>query len=401
MVKPIISGLGGYSQGGPVTVYSPGIMAPPQPSRYSDGLTAYPGEFVPTTPDAALATAPTWQVDWTRDTALPGQLTLARSSSATYLGPAQRRISASSNGPRIWYDGYGNPLGLLIEAEQRTNLIWTSETLSIWAGSAAALSAGTAQVGASGTNMSTVTASSGTGTSPLIYQGSQPAVTLTNGVNHLIAWDAKAGTSNYCFIDFSNGVTAQPVDVVFDLTDGSVGQTAVTTGSTLVSTGSMYLGNGIWRIWIVAQLGNQAVGCYCSIGVAKAKTGNPLNAGASPQIAGTFAGTETIIVQCPDLQQGDTYTSHIITSGSASATRSGDILSTTNTDLLGATAWEIETGAVRIASGAAETLIGVNTVTGLGVTSTGAVTTADGGTQTTTDTGTWTGTNRAGLAWTP
>jgi hypothetical protein len=400
MVKTVVSSQGGYNQGGPTIANNPGSVAYMQPSRYSDGLTAYPGEFVPTTPDAALSVAPTWQVDWTRDTTLPGQLTLARSSTATYLGPAQRRLSASSNGPRIWYDGYGNPLGLLIEAEQRTNLAWNSETLSTWSPSNATMGA-SSTVGPSGTVMSGVTANAGTGITPLIYQGSQPAYTLTNGVNYLVAWDAKAGTSNYCFIDFSNGATAQPVDVVFDLTDGSVGQTAVTSGCTLVSTGSMYLGNGVWRIWIVAQLGNQAVGCYSSIGVAKAKTGNPLNTGASPQIAGTFAGTETILAQCIDIQQGDTNTSHIITSGSSSATRSGDILSTTDAGLLASTAWEVETGAVKIASGASATLIGVNTVTGLGVTSTGAVTTADGGTQTTTDTGTWTGTNRAGLAWTP
>src|SRR4051812_28231542 len=134
MVKPIISGLGGYSQGGPTTVYSPGITPQPQPVRFTAGLTAYPGEVTPTTPDTAPSVAPTWQVDWTRDTTLPGQLSLTRSSGATYLGPAIRRLSASSNGPRIEYDGYGNPLGLLIEAEQRINLVWNSETLSTWAG---------------------------------------------------------------------------------------------------------------------------------------------------------------------------------------------------------------------------------------------------------------------------
>lgn len=400
MVKTVVSSQGGYNQGGPIIANSPGSFATPQPVRFTAGLTAYPGEINPLPADAALTVAPHWQVDFTRDTTLPGQLSLTRSSNATYLGPGQTRLTAGSNGPRIKYDGYGNPLGLVVEAEQRINLVWNSETLSTWSGSNASFGA-SSTVGPSGTLMYGITANSGTGITPLIYQGSQSAITLTNGVNYMVAWDAKAGTSNYCFIDFSNGATAQPVDVVFDLTDGSVGQTVVTTGCTLVSTGSEYLGNGVWRIWIVAQLGNQAVGCYCSIGVAKAKTGNPINAGASPQIAGTFTGSETIIVQCPDLQQGNTYTSHIITSGSASVTRSGEILSSTNTDLLGSTAWEIETGGVRTVSGDTPTLIGVNTVTGLGVTSTGAATTADGGTQTTTDTGTWSGTNRAGLAWTP
>jgi hypothetical protein len=404
MVAIIRSGTGGYNRSNTIASYAPPAQPSYQESRFDLGLSEYNDSYVPTTPDAAPTVAPTWQVDWTRDTSLPQQLSLTRTSSASYVAADGHRYNAASNGPRFDWRSNG-PVGLLIEAEQRTNNVTnSSDMLTAFTGHVVG-----ATIAASSDNganyigdpkMVTLTANSGTASQPVMYNG--PG-NYTSG-NYYIGVDAKAGTNNYAVVEWRydpGSGTPTDVSVVFDLTDGSVGQTSVATGTagtaTLVYAGSEYLGNGVYRLHVVANTGISSSN-YLNFYMAKAKTGNTVS--ATNVIVGNWSGTETVLFQNFDLQAGSTPCSNIRTTVAA-ATRSGDILSTTDSGLLAATAWEIETGEVQIASGAAATLIGINTGIGIGVTSSGAVTTADGGAQTTANTGTWTGDNRAGIAWTP
>jgi hypothetical protein len=398
----VLRSYGGYSQGGPVFVQAPAPPGLSQSERFTAGLTAYPGEITPTTPDAALAVAPLWQVDLTRDTALPGQLSLSRTSTATYFANSGYRATAPSSGSRIEYNpAIGAPLGLLLE-EQRTNQCLNSDDVtaaSYIAGAAISASASTTK-GADGVSNMTLLSISATTTGHSRYSN---VTTVAAGVNSAIAMDVKFTNWNYIYINIISNNAGHWVTRIFDFTTGAFTETSLgTTSGTLVSDSVIPLGRGIYRIGIVASVNDPATSNrYFQFGHASFATGNtytPVNLGAPT--GSSFAGTETYLCQCVDVQAGDYQTSHILTT-SAAVTRSADILSTTDSGLLSATGWEIETGDVLRTASQSVTLIGVNTITGLGVNSSGAITTADGGTQTTANTGTWTSTNRAGLAWTP
>jgi hypothetical protein len=373
------------------------------------GIIGGPGLYVPASSDTPPSTFPFWQWDWTRDTGPPAELSISRSTVATYLAAGVRK-TAGSNGPRLEYDGAGNPLGFLIESEQRTNYRVDSDNVTggSWSLHSCSVVVSATQKGADATTgMVLMTASAVTADNPCVFTGAGLGGNTPANTNAYIVAEFKAGTNNFAQIDFywdaGGGTNVGTGAVIFDLTDGSTGQTATRsagtgTTPTITSTSSYLLRDGIWRCEVIAQCAMTANN-WVTIGPAKAKTGNATTASGILAFTGTYAGTETIYIGGCDWQISDFRSSHIVAT-SAAVTRSADIVSTTNAALLAAQAWEIETGELQI-NGAARTIMGVNTVTALGVTTGNALTTADGGTQTTTDTGTWTGKNRAGLAWTP
>jgi hypothetical protein len=372
------------------------------------GITGGPGLYVPAEHDTPPTTFPFWQWDWTRDTGFPAELAISRSTTATYLAAGIRK-TAGSNGPRLEYDGAGNPLGFLIEAEQRTNYCLNSDNLTgaSWSTHSCTVAVSPTQKGADGvTGMSLMTAAAVTADNPCVFIGASMGPNTAANTNAYVAFEFKPGTVNFAQVDIKwdagGGTNYGSAAVIFDGTDGSTGQTATRAGGTgtlptIASTSSYYLGNGIWHCEVFINCA-MTVNNWVNVGPAKAKTGNATTA-AEIAFTGTYAGTETVYFGGIDWQVSDFRCSHIVTT-TAAVTRSADIVSTTNAALLAAQAWEIEIGELQVNS-AARTIMGVNTVTGLGVTSGNALTTADGGTQTTTDTGTWTGKNRAGLAWTP
>jgi hypothetical protein len=395
MVKPIISGLGGYSQGGPVTVYSPGISASPQTVRFSAGITAYPGEITPTTPDVALATAPQWQVDWTRDTGVPGQLSLSRTTSAVSYNARGIRTTAASGGPRLDYAGdTGAPLGLLLE-EQRSNIILHSSDLNNNT-SLTAQDLGTFAV-------STVLESDNShflmkfvAGNAFTQQGFHiGTTTVTSGVPYSFSIEVQRLNWDFLGFSFSNG-GPDHASIVFSFVTKTITETHTGGTGSVIASYITPLANGSYRIGLVASMTSTAV--YVLMGLAASATGNTWATNGYPSnLTGAGNGFYASGVQ---LELGSFPTSYIVTT-TAAVTRNADLLSTTNSDLLANQAWEVEAGQLNITSGSTATLLGVNTVTGLGVNTSNALTTADGGTQTTANTGTWTGTNRAGLAWTP
>jgi hypothetical protein len=399
MVKPIMSGLGGYSQGGPVTVYSPGSLAPPQPVRFTTGLTAYPGEISPTTPDVAWATAPQWQVDWTRDTAFPSQLSLSRTTVGSYFNAQGRRITAASGGPRIEYNpSTGAPWGLLLE-EQRTNLILQSSTLQSNANFSAVGGSGSASTSteSDATSALTLFQSANTFTNNGFHIG---FINITSGSVYTFSAEVRKTNRNVVAILIGAQTGAsQPnaAAAVFDFTSASFTQTLTQGTSTIISNSFRALANGNYLLTLTGTVPDTQI--IASINMASGTTGQTFSSN------GYLAATQSAVndgfaAGAFQLELGRFQTSYIVTT-TAAVTRNADILSTTDSALLADTAWEVEAGELNITSGSTATLLGVNTVTALGVDTSGAITTADGGTQTTANTGTWTGQNRAGLAWTP
>ena len=127
----------------------------------------------------------------------------------------------------------------------------------------------------------------------------------------------------------------------------------------------------------------------------------PLDGGwttGDPWSSYSFVGNTTSGVNAfgSQVEVGGAPSSYIPTPSGA-ATRSADLLSTTDATLLSAQAWVMEVGELQASTQA--TLLGVNTVVGLGATSGNALRTTDGGTQTTANTTAWTSGNKAGLAY--
>jgi hypothetical protein len=383
------------------------VQMPPQSTLY--GIVGnVPQVPLPPPPDTPPTVVPFWAWDWTRDTGFPAELAISRSTTATYLAAGIRK-TAGSNGPRLEYDGAGNPLGFLIESEQRTNFCLNSDNItgSSWSTNACTVAVSSTQKGADGTTgMVLMTANAVTGNNPCVFIPSSMGPNTAANTNAYVAFEFKPGTVNFAQVDIKwdagGGTNYGSAAIIFDGTDGSTGQTATRAGGTgtlptISSTSSYYLGNGIWHCEVFINCA-MTVNNWVNVGPAKAKTGNATTA-AEIAFTGTYAGTETVYFGGIDWQVSDFRCSHIVTT-TAAVTRSADIVSSTDAALLAATAWEIEAGNLgSVAS--ARTLLGVNTTTALGVTTGNALTTADGGTQTTANTGTWTGTgiNRAGIDW--
>lgn len=402
----VLRSFGGYSAGGPVTSWSPGLPGFPPSERFTAGLTAYPGSYPGTpTPDAALATAPQWQVDWSRDTALPGQLSLTRTTSATRYDSRLRRVSEASGGPRLDYDpATGSPLGLLLE-EQRTNLILHSSdiknnTLINTLDSAAGLTAST-NTESDGLTVMYIYSAAGSFRMKGVHVG---GTTITSGATYTFTLEVRKTNYDYLFLSIADstgsGAGSRYISVVYQFSTNTFNQTAVGVGGggVLSSWGSTLLANGNVRLTITGSL--TTTGIHCMVGLAVAGTSNDFTTENNGYVEQTVTLTGGFEVGAYNLELGAFRTSYILTT-TAAVTRNADILGTTDSALLSDAGWEVETGEVNITSGSTATLLGVNTITALGVDTSGAITTADGGTQTTANTGTWSGQNRAGLAWTP
>jgi hypothetical protein len=336
--------------------------------------------------DAALtyvlnlgSASPTFSVDWTASSSIPA-------SSATYYNSSGNRASAASGTARVEYNPSTLALAGLLLEEQRTNLFLQSGT---WNTTNVVVTTSSTPGADGSTNMQQFAA--GAAASANAYQGGYG---VTSGANFALSVDLKKTNYNYVNVFVDTDAGDYWVGLVFDFSSGTVTQTATgATGGTLVSTSVKALANGIYRVSIVGNM--PFANAYVLLGFAKAATGNTFSIFGSVNNA-SLAGTETFLCQCIQFENGNFPTSYIPTT-TVSVTRSADIVSSTDATLLAAKAWVVEVGELPAAT--ASTLLGVNTVIGLGETTGNTLTTADGGAQTTSDTGTWTGTNRGGVAW--
>jgi hypothetical protein len=146
------------------------------------------------------------------------------------------------------------------------------------------------------------------------------AITLTTGTDVCISVYAKAGTHNFISLG-ANFNAEECFGAVYDLSDGTVGETDVgTTSGTVQSTGVESAGNGWYRCWVIGQLDD--ANPVVNFSLAEAKTGNTFTAASmSTWLA---AGTETVSFYGLQAEATSSGPSSLIVTGSASATRAID-----------------------------------------------------------------------------
>jgi hypothetical protein len=353
----------GFSTGPQILGQSAIVPVPTNAQALPGGVIGGPGLYVPAAASTPPSTSPFWQWDWTRDTGFPPELTITRASAATYLDARNIVRIAGNNGPRLDYDGNGNPLGFLIEATQATNVLKNSGDLTAtgWQGSNTTVAASSVLAPDGAAFMTQITYTS---TAGLDYRGQLYTATITSGEVYTISVWMMAGTASQLYLAI-NGNTQAANNIVSSLI-------------TLTTVPARYT--------FTATAGANDTGLFFLIG-----------GGLDTSSLLHMPATGTVYAWGGQMEKASVASSYVPTT-TIGVTRSADIVSTTDAALLAATGWEVQTGEL-LSAASDRTILGVNTVIGLGVTSGNAITTTDGGTQTTGNTGTWTGKNRAGLTW--
>lgn len=216
----------------------------------------------------------------------PWMLALLSGASVFSLSPAlsldfttgslDSRITFSRPSLATMYDSTGKltyaPNNLYTYSDTLSDASWTTTTVT--------------KTGSAG---AWVLTASGTAGFHIAYK----SVALGLSIRHCVSFYAKAGTSNYVYLN-ANSATTSYVTAVFDLStgvSGSASQTGVgaTTG-TIHSTTSEYLGNSVYRISMVFSLAATAVDV--GIGITTAATGNTI--GNYGLISTSSGGTVTV-----------------------------------------------------------------------------------------------------------
>lgn len=235
---------------------------------------------------------------------------------------------SASNIPRIDYTT-GSP-AILVEP-QRTNLFLWSEKFykTSWGKFSLSVTPNTTLSPSGFVNADTIT-STNINTIFLLQ-----LITITSGTIYSISFYVKQNTQRFVYIRFTSNATSQNyVSAVFDLQDGTVGQTSVgTTSGTLISSNVRNAGNGFYRVSITASI-NVTDG-NIGIGFAPSKTGNTFS--ASGTITSNVVNGGSIFVWGAQLEAGSNATSYIPTTTSI-VTRNADVISNTNaSNLIGQT----------------------------------------------------------------
>jgi hypothetical protein len=271
---------------------------------------AYCGILLHVTGDAIDVYAATTSAVTYETTPRPGDQVIT--TTAAYYGPAFDYSPTS----------IGTGLGLRIE-EARTNLSIQSGDLTSGATNKAVGSLSTdGTLDRTGRPFQKLNANAGGGSHEM-YNG-VILTGLTASANYSVSIDVKAGTTPYVFITWESNSTQTFAGAVFNLTGtGNITatQTAVgTTSGTMVSATGVYMGNGIFRLTLVAS--QNTTNGYFVFGIAGAATGQ--NFGTSGDITFTAAGTESAYFGLPQVELGSFPTSYIPTAA-ASVTRAADV----------------------------------------------------------------------------
>jgi hypothetical protein len=228
--------------------------------------------------------------------------------------------------PRLDYrnaDGTVNSCPRLLLEPQRTNLVTFSEQFdtAAWAKAAASITANTTTSPDGTVDADTMTA---TATSTVLAVQTH---TIVSNSAYAVSFYVKQNTQRYVYIRFtSNALAANYVSVVFDLQDGTVGETSLGTSSgTLISATTSIAANGFYRISLVASI-NRTDG-NIGIGFATAKTGNTFNAIGT--ITSAVTNGNSIFAWGAQVEAGAYPTTYIPTT-TAAVTRLADIFTRNN-----------------------------------------------------------------------
>lgn len=327
-----------------------------------------------TTSDYTATTATAFSNDWTTGTpSIPANMAFSRASTRRYFNSSGVLSSASINTARFNYkwDGSNWTLtGLLVE-DQRTNSCYNSD-LTAWSNPGAGNTV-TATTGLDGTSDAyLVVPSTGFG-SHMTYL---PGTSLTTA--NPVTYSCYVTASGYTKVAIRECV-GSGTGYNFDLASGgsvigsfNSNSNLAVSNPTIDAVGS----GGVFRITFrITPTGSQSLGIGCIVVDNSFTSGDPWG-------SYTFAGNGTsgAIFDTPQLEEGLNASSSIRTAGSGVAV-SADILSSTDLASTLNLAYIIETQDAP--AGVAATVLGINTIVGLGYDTSNHLTTADGGTQTT------------------
>lgn len=296
--------------------------------------------------------------------------------------------SSAYFGPRLDYDPSTLAAkGLLIEPAA-TNLVLQSGNLAdatAWSSVGVTATANSIASPDGTTNAALLTESSGSG-NHFRYTTTAPDVSGSN--NKALSGWIKAGTRRYVQMSLGpigSGAT-NCIGVVVDTTTMTISGTGAGSGGTYVSSSIEDWGNGWYRVKLVGVIAtNQGYHAFAGT--------DSSSFSVNPQ----SSGSQTFYAYGAQVENDSNAVTSYIPATTAAVTRAADVASTTDVTALAAQGFVVETG--ELLQSATATLLGANSIIGLGKTSGNALTTADGGTQTTGNTATWTGVNKSGIAF--
>jgi hypothetical protein len=246
-----------------------------------------------------------------------GDLTWTRASTANRTNSSGNIELMASGVPRLSYM-YGSCPALLLEP-QRINLALRSEEFdnATWTKSASSITANSVTSPDGTTNADTFESTTNTTTEVIVSQN----ISSTSGTNYAFTFYVKPNNQNFVFLCINGqGTTNHFITAVFDLSDGTVGQTAVgTLSGTIVSTSIQQASNGFYRLTLVGSI--NFTNLRARIGLATAKTGNSISVTGSVNIANSLG--KSVYIYGSQVEAGAYPTTYIPTT-TASATRVAD-----------------------------------------------------------------------------
>lgn len=224
---------------------------------------------------------PSLNLDFANTKVLDPRITFTRASTATF------------------YDG-------VTEALAEQNLLLQSQTFTTgWSTTNVTISDNTTAAPDSTTTAATLTDNTTNGVHNIFKNiGSHLANTT-----YTLSCFAKAGTNNYVVLSMQSGDSLRRATAVFDLSNGTVGQTLAGSSTTLVGSGITAVGSSGWyRIYITYSFATAVAASYLNIEQAPAATGNTIDATYGDV---SYAGTgKTIFLWGIQLEQRSAVTAY-------------------------------------------------------------------------------------------
>lgn len=247
-----------------------------------------------------------------------------RASTATYVDSDGLIKTAKQGEARIDYTD--NTDGHLLLEPSRTNLLTYSEDFTQWANTGSETTdTAAAAISPDGSLNATKLQEAN---SNFGYHRLSKTITASSATDYALSIFAKKGTQKYVqllLLSTSNSYTASKV---FDLENGTLGETIINGTATLTDANIEDFGNGWYRCTIIAQL-STAPNTF-RVNLANAATGNTKSLG---MVQYTGDGNGNIYIWGAQFEAGSYLTSYIPTEGSA-VTRIADDAENSSTEIL-------------------------------------------------------------------
>jgi hypothetical protein len=239
-----------------------------------------------------------------------------RGSTATRVNKDGLIETVGTDEPRI--DFLNNTKGHLLLEPSRTNLVPYSEDFSQWTNTGSETT-DTAEAAISPDGSLNATKLQEANSSFGYHRLSQ-SITASSGTDYALSFFAKKVTQKYVQLLLINTSNSEAASKVFDLENGTLGETIINGSATLQDAKIEDFGNGWYRCTIIAQLSTAPN--TVRINLANAATENTTNFG---MVQYTGDGNGNIYMWGAQVEAGSYATSYIPTSGSA-VTRSVDTI---------------------------------------------------------------------------